>query len=181
MKAIHKGKSKNDRIDSSKIAALVRGGASQAYVHPRAIRSTRDLLCRRRYFVRKWSTCSRTFGTPTLITTSAHPSQPPGVHWPPPLRALDLAILGGVACGSHCGFPVSSPCCTACHEKPASCRACLDFFVCSTGWGRGARARGATEQPRGSVQGEARDRGRDHPLGGPIHGGGAGARLVVGL
>jgi hypothetical protein len=60
MKAIHGGKSKNDRIDSPKIPALVRGGAfPQAYVYPRAIRSTRDLLRRRLYFVRKqYNLCS---------------------------------------------------------------------------------------------------------------------------
>ncbi len=35
MKAIHGGKSKNDRIDSLKIATLLRGGTmAQAYVYP---------------------------------------------------------------------------------------------------------------------------------------------------
>ena len=48
MKAIHGGKSKNDKIDSQKIAALLRGGLlPQAYVYPAAMRSTRDLLRRR--------------------------------------------------------------------------------------------------------------------------------------
>lgn len=54
MKAVHGGKSKNDRIDSHKIAALLRGGNfPMAYVYPREIRSTRDLLRRRLYFVHK--------------------------------------------------------------------------------------------------------------------------------
>ena len=54
MKAIHGGKSKNDRIDSYKIASLLRGGnLPQAYVYPHEMRSTRDLLRRRLFFVRK--------------------------------------------------------------------------------------------------------------------------------
>ena len=52
MKAIHGGKSKNDRIDSQKIAALLRGGTfPMAYVYPRKMRATRDLLRRRQHFV----------------------------------------------------------------------------------------------------------------------------------
>ena len=54
MRAIHGGKSKNDRIDSNKIAALLRGGLiPQAYVYPRNMRATRDLLRRRNHFMRK--------------------------------------------------------------------------------------------------------------------------------
>jgi len=54
MKAIHGGKAKNDRIDAHKIAALLRGGMfPQAYVYPPEMRSTRDLLRRRLYLVRK--------------------------------------------------------------------------------------------------------------------------------
>ena len=53
MKAIHGGKSKNDKIDSYKIAALLRGGnLPQAYVYPAEMRATRDLLRRRLFFVR---------------------------------------------------------------------------------------------------------------------------------
>jgi len=54
MKAIHGGKAKNDTLDSSKIASLLRGGLlPQAYVYPAAMRSTRDLLRRRLHLVRK--------------------------------------------------------------------------------------------------------------------------------
>lgn len=54
MRAIHGGKAKNDRIDSAKIAALLRGGMlPQAYVYPKEMRSTRDLLRRRTYLARK--------------------------------------------------------------------------------------------------------------------------------
>ena len=53
MKAIHGGKAKNDRIDSFKIANLIRGGNFPlAYVYPRAMRATRDLLRRRIKMVR---------------------------------------------------------------------------------------------------------------------------------
>jgi len=54
MKAIHGGKSKNDKIDSQKIALLLRGGMlAQAYVYPAKMRATRDLLRRRNHLVRK--------------------------------------------------------------------------------------------------------------------------------
>jgi len=54
MKAIHGGKSKNDKIDSKKIASLLRGGTLPvAYAYPRAMRSTRDLLRRRNHLMRK--------------------------------------------------------------------------------------------------------------------------------
>jgi transposase len=54
MRAIHGAKAKNDRIDSLKIASLLRGGNfPTAYVYPREMRSTRDLLRRRLYFVQK--------------------------------------------------------------------------------------------------------------------------------
>ena len=48
MKAIHGGKAKNDKIDSHKIAVLLRGGMlPTAYVYPATMRATRDLLRRR--------------------------------------------------------------------------------------------------------------------------------------
>ena len=54
MKAIHGGKTKNDKIDSRKIAALIRGGNFPlAYAYPKKLRSTRDLLRRRMHLVRK--------------------------------------------------------------------------------------------------------------------------------
>lgn len=53
MKAIHGGKTKNDRIDSYKIANLIRGGNFPlAYTYPRDMRATRDLLRRRTNIVR---------------------------------------------------------------------------------------------------------------------------------
>lgn len=52
MKAIHGGKTKNDRLASQKIAKLLRAGMiPMAYVSPKAMRSTRDLLRRRMHFV----------------------------------------------------------------------------------------------------------------------------------
>ncbi len=54
MKAVHGGKAKNDRIDSGKIAGLLRGGLFPvAYTYPREMRSTRDLLRRRNHLMRK--------------------------------------------------------------------------------------------------------------------------------
>ncbi len=52
MKAIHGGKTKNDKIDSEKIAMLLRGGMlPQAYAYPKDMRATRDLLRRRMYLM----------------------------------------------------------------------------------------------------------------------------------
>lgn len=54
MKAIHGGKTKNDRQDSLTIAALLRGGNfPQGYVYPKKLRAQRDLARRRGYFVRQ--------------------------------------------------------------------------------------------------------------------------------
>jgi transposase len=53
MRAIHGAKAKNDKVDSKKTAALLRGGLlPQAYVYPPQMRATRDLLRRRLHFVR---------------------------------------------------------------------------------------------------------------------------------
>ena len=54
MKAIHGAKAKSDRIDSEKIAVLVRGGLMPvAYAYPAEMRATRDLMRRRLLFVRQ--------------------------------------------------------------------------------------------------------------------------------
>lgn len=54
MKAIHGGKTKNDKIDSYKIALLLRGGTfPTAYAYPHGWRATRDLLRRRMYISRR--------------------------------------------------------------------------------------------------------------------------------
>jgi transposase len=54
MKAISGAKSKDDRIDSRKIAQLLRGGNLPiAYAYPKGMRETRDLLRRRMYLVHK--------------------------------------------------------------------------------------------------------------------------------
>jgi transposase len=54
MRAIHGSKTKNDKIDSEKIARLLRGGTfPMSYVYPRQMRSTRDLLRRRCFLVRR--------------------------------------------------------------------------------------------------------------------------------
>jgi len=54
MKSISGGKAKNDRIDSFKIASLLRGGLIPiAFDYPKEMRSTRDLLRRRNHLMRK--------------------------------------------------------------------------------------------------------------------------------
>jgi transposase len=54
MRLIHGGKAKSDRIDANKIARLLKGGNFPlAYVYPKGMRETRDLLRRRTYFVRQ--------------------------------------------------------------------------------------------------------------------------------
>ena len=54
LKAVHGGKTKNDRIDAHKIAALLRGGnLPLAYAYPAYMRATRDLLRRRTHLMRK--------------------------------------------------------------------------------------------------------------------------------
>jgi hypothetical protein len=56
MKAIHGSKTKNDKINSHKIAMpLRRALIPMAYVYPQQMRSTRDLLRRRMYFMHKRS------------------------------------------------------------------------------------------------------------------------------
>ncbi len=53
LKAIHGGKVKNDKLDSEKLALLLRGGNfATAYVYPKELRATRDLLRRRTHLVR---------------------------------------------------------------------------------------------------------------------------------
>jgi transposase len=54
MKALHGGQANNDKIDSQKIAVLLRGGLlPQAYVYPAEMRATRDLLRRRLHLTRQ--------------------------------------------------------------------------------------------------------------------------------
>jgi transposase len=54
MRLIHGGKTKNDDLDAEKIGRLLRGGnIPEAYVYPKGLRETRDLLRRRNYLVRK--------------------------------------------------------------------------------------------------------------------------------
>ncbi len=56
MKAIHGGKTKNDKIDSYKLATLLKGGNFPvAYAYPAKWRATRDLLRRRMYIARRCS------------------------------------------------------------------------------------------------------------------------------
>src|SRR5262249_22880938 len=73
MKAIHGGKAKTDKIDAHKIAVLLRGGMlPQAYVYPKGMRETRDLLRRRTFLVRR-----RAEALTHLQITNAQYNRPP--------------------------------------------------------------------------------------------------------
>lgn len=107
MKAIHGGKAKNDRVDSLKIATLLRGGMlPQAYAYPAGMRATRDLLRRRLHLVRKRGQLlahiqmtSHQYNLDPLGKRIAYPANREGVaeHFPDPAVrksiALDLALL----------------------------------------------------------------------------------------
>ena len=73
MKAIHGGKAKTDKIDAHKIAVLLRGGMlPQAYVYPKGMRETRDLLRRRTFLVRR-----RAEALLHLVNTNSQYNLPP--------------------------------------------------------------------------------------------------------
>jgi transposase len=73
MKAIHGGKAKTDPIDAHKIAVLLRGGMlPQAYVYPKGMRETRDLLRRRTFLVRR-----RAEALTHLVNTNSQYNHPP--------------------------------------------------------------------------------------------------------
>ncbi len=107
MKAIHGGNAKNDKLDASKIASLLRGGLlPQAYVYPAAMRSTRDLLRRRLHLVRKRGqllahiqNTQAQFNLPAFGRRLAYPANRHGVreHCPDPSvrknSEVDLALL----------------------------------------------------------------------------------------
>ena len=62
LKSIHGGKTKNDKIDSKKIADLMRSNHFPiGYVYPQEMRATRDLLRRRTRFMRIRAEASRYF------------------------------------------------------------------------------------------------------------------------
>ncbi len=73
LKAIHGAKTKNDRVDAEKLARLLRGGAfPQAYVYPKGMRETRDLLRRRTFLVRQ-----RAHVFAHLVNTNSQYNLPP--------------------------------------------------------------------------------------------------------
>jgi transposase len=102
MGAIHGGKAKNDRIDSHKIAVLLRGGMlPQAYVYPAAMRATRDLLRRRLHLVRKRGqllthiqNTRAQYNLPAFAKRLAYPGNRDGVvaHFPDPSVRKSIAV-----------------------------------------------------------------------------------------
>ena len=100
MKAIHGGKAKNDRIDSQKIAVLLRGGMIPvAYVYPPQMRSTRDLLRRRTYLAHVQHTNSQ-YNLPEIGKKIAYKANRAGVaerFSDPAVQTsieTDLALIG---------------------------------------------------------------------------------------
>jgi transposase len=104
MKAVHGGKAKNDKIDSQKIAGLLRGGLlPQAYVYPGAMRATRDLLRRRLHLVRKRGqllahiqNTRAQYNLPAFAKRLAYPGNRDGVvaHFPDPSvrKSIDVDV-----------------------------------------------------------------------------------------
>jgi transposase len=83
MKAIHGGKAKNDKIDSHKIAALLRGGLlPQAYVYPAAMRSTRTSSAGVSTWCGSAGSCSSTSRTrgPNISSPSSGGAKMGNVH-----------------------------------------------------------------------------------------------------
>jgi len=108
LKAIHGGKNKNDRIDSEKIAHLLRSNLiPPAYVYPAALRPLRALLRQRLYFVWRRSELLARIHSHQLAHNRISPKQTRRVRdsWeqqvlaaePEPLRQLalqnDLAMI----------------------------------------------------------------------------------------
>jgi transposase len=108
MRHIHQGKSKSDKIDAGKLAAMLRGGLFPlAYAYPKAKRQTRDLLRRRSFFVRQRSqliahvvNTNSQFNLPPLtkkLTYAANRSEAIADRFPDPSTRLmvesDLALI----------------------------------------------------------------------------------------
>ena len=110
LKAIHGGKNKNDRIDSEKIAHLLRSNLiPPAYVYPAAQRPLRALLRQRLYFVWRRSELLSRIHSHQLAHNRIPPKQTRRVRdsWeqqvlaaePEPLR--QLALKNGLAMIKH--------------------------------------------------------------------------------
>jgi hypothetical protein len=95
MKAIRGGKATRDQIDAHNSAVLLHGGLlPQAYVHPAAMRATRDILRRRMPLMRKRELLAhvqqtnRQYHLPEIGTKIAYKANRHGVadRFPDPAR-----------------------------------------------------------------------------------------------
>jgi len=107
MKAIHGGKAKNDKLDSHKIALLLKGGMlPQAYAYPAHMRATRDLLRRRMHLARQRAhliahiqNTVHQYNLPALGVRLGKPTERTGVveHFPPgdtqQMVKLDIELI----------------------------------------------------------------------------------------
>ena len=109
MKAIHGGKTKNDKIDSEKIARLLKGGnLPMAYVYPPEMRATRDLLRRRMKLVRlrgqMIAHVSNTFTQYNLASPEKRLSRPAnrgGIAERFPDQSVQRAVQSDLALADH--------------------------------------------------------------------------------
>lgn len=103
MKAIHGGKSKNDKIDSEKIAKLIRGGTFPlAHVYPQEMRATRNLLRRRNCLIRHpWALACAYLIAPCSMLPPA-PTPCPGSS---PLRVPTLSVSSSYLDQEPLGLP----------------------------------------------------------------------------
>ena len=116
MKAIHGGKAKNDKIDSHKIAVLLRAGAIPVgYVYPQGMRATRDLLRRRLFFVRKRSelythirTTFHQLNLPAPAGKLRHPCNRVGVAESIPDPVVRASVEADLALAAHLDVVIRS-------------------------------------------------------------------------
>ena len=129
MKAIHGGKAKTDKIDAHKIAVLLRGGMlPQAYVYPKGMRETRDLLRRRTSALNVDARLKP--GTEPEVVGALPPStfaDPPSGHcrYPNARRRRCASSLAAAVTGvANSGFTVSS-------KPSSSCVSSVTSRTCS--------------------------------------------------
>jgi hypothetical protein len=101
MKAIHGGKTKNDKIDAHKIATLLRGGAlPEAYVYPKATRRSGGWSATRRSAARlgRLRSCRRSWAGPCGICSERRKS---GTRLASSESDIPLSPTRVVACGQE--------------------------------------------------------------------------------
>jgi transposase len=92
LRAVHGGKTKTDTIDAMKLARLLLDGTfAEAYVYPKAMRATRDLLRRRSYLVRQRAALIA--HTQTTFRQYNLPAPPKKLAYAANRKDLDLGVF----------------------------------------------------------------------------------------